>query len=60
MDTRDAEGGHLGPGSVTLPEKKVVKCRDLVNDRTFDPGVRQLRTHSVQILRGNGEWMAIV
>ena len=29
MSTLDDKGGHWGPGTATLPEKKLMKCRAL-------------------------------
>ena len=60
MSTLDSDGGHDGPGTITLPEKKLIRLRELFRDISVSPGTRLVLLHSLQVLRGNGEWMAIV
>ena len=60
MSTLDPEGGHDGPGTITLPEKKLIRLRELFRDVSVSPGTRLVLLHSLQVLRGNGEWMATV
>ena len=60
MSAVDAKGGHWGPGTASLPEKKLVKGRPLFSDPSGAPGQRQLRIYFIQILTGNGEGMAAV
>ncbi len=47
MSSLDVEGGHRGPGTITLPPLKIEKCRTIFRDPEFDPGVRRLRIHLV-------------
>ena len=59
-DSRDSRGGHWGMGTVTLPELKVKKCKDIFNHASLAPGTRRILIHTVQVARGNGEWAAQV
>ena len=47
-------------GTVTLPEVKIQKCREIFNHSSLAPGTRRILIHTVQVARGNGEWAAQV
>ena len=51
---------RTGPGTVTLPEAKLIKAYHLLADPAFDPGVRNLPLKLAQQLRGNAEYWVLV
>ena len=59
-DSRDSDGEHWGLGTVTLPELKIRKCKDIFEHPSFANGTRRILIHTVQVARGNGEWAAQV
>ena len=47
MSTLDPKGGHDGPGTITLPEKKLTRLRELFQDVSVSPGTRLVLPHSL-------------
>ena len=46
--------------TVGMPEVKLLKAQYVFGDPEIDFGAKKVRVHTLQVLRGNGEWFAIV
>ena len=46
--------------SVGMPEVKLIKAQFIFGDHELDYGFTRVKVHTLQVLRGNGEWFQIV
>jgi len=60
MTSTDRDGRHWGTGTASLSAAKLHKNLMVFLDRSLDPGNQRIPILTVQIARGNGEWLAVV
>ena len=46
--------------TVGMPEPKLIKAQYIFGDPELDYGIKYIKVHTLQVLRGNGEWFSIV
>jgi len=46
--------------TVGMPEVKLLKAQYVFGDPEIDYGAKKIKVHTLQVLRGNGEWFSIV
>jgi len=60
LATTDGEGRHWGTGTASLSSSKLTKNLVIFSDPALDPQNKRLPILTVQVCRGNGEWLAVV